>query len=832
MSDVKEVKEFPDLSNKLAAPKKQSIFERQKAEAEAKRIREEAETAAVYEDFVKSFDDEDIHEPGNQGVPRGRAGLGSGMGAPMASAPGKRHFTATGPRKSGPGSLGPPSLPAKRAYDGSRVERVGERERGMFAYDDAPSSKPLDTATAFRTSDDEDEKSQDTKENVRAAAKPTLKLSSLPPGTSIPVIKKLMPENLVVDSVRLLPLTGPDASNSVERKSMSAIVAFAQDTPASDLDSAVSTLQNTYLGWGFSLSISRHLSSATLGPVTTASVHSALTSLPFGAQPIPPPPGQSLSLSRAPPPGPHRGGYAPPSSYRPPGFARGPPPLQVKVAPPTDIRQLKIIHKTVEAVISNGPEFEALLMSRAEVQKDEKWAWLWNPRSQGGVWYRWRLWQILTGTKQQREPFRHQVFEGGVPWLEPEDNLPFEFITQYEDFISASDYHSSDEDDSDEESEARRRRRHFASAGGPPDTSVLATGDEQSYLSPLQKARLTFLLARLPTTTAKLRRGDVARVTAFAVSHAGQGAEEVVDILVSNVLRPYCFSHHANPNSEYSDGDIDMTGVDSEHRNGEDGTNSERPAPDTSAQTDTSSATLIALHLISDILSASSTSGVRHAWRYRAYFETSLLTRNIFAYLGRLEKTHGWGRLRTEKWRRSVNNVLQLWETWCVFPAGAQERFVRGFNEPPSTEEEVKEEERKKERERVAAGKGEARSKWKSVDVNAGVEEGGAEAMDVDKPRKAEVEVKNSTKAVNGSAAVEKTGDQHKLPRSNDDSRRNLSSQTARPDAVRDTSQPQPSPAVAQAAKAPVTISQDSQPPSRKRQRPRAEDMFADSDED
>ena len=48
------------------------------------------------------------------------------------------------------------------------------------------------------------------------------------------------------------------------------------------------------------------------------------------------------------------------------------------------------------------PEFEALLMTRPEVQRDERWAWLWDPRSPGGVWYRWRLWTILTGASTER----------------------------------------------------------------------------------------------------------------------------------------------------------------------------------------------------------------------------------------------------------------------------------------------------------------------------------------------------------------------------------------------------------------------------------------------
>ena len=58
MPDESKPKGFPDISAKLSAAPKKSVFERQKAEAEAKRAREQAETAAVYEDFVKSFEDD------------------------------------------------------------------------------------------------------------------------------------------------------------------------------------------------------------------------------------------------------------------------------------------------------------------------------------------------------------------------------------------------------------------------------------------------------------------------------------------------------------------------------------------------------------------------------------------------------------------------------------------------------------------------------------------------------------------------------------------------------------------------------------------------------
>src|SRR5262249_50717622 len=98
----KPIKEFPDLSNKLAAPTKKSLSERQKAEAEAKRAREEAETAAVYEDFVKSFehDDEDdaLARLGGSGAGRTGTPTRGGFGGAGTGGGPKRHFAPSGPR--------------------------------------------------------------------------------------------------------------------------------------------------------------------------------------------------------------------------------------------------------------------------------------------------------------------------------------------------------------------------------------------------------------------------------------------------------------------------------------------------------------------------------------------------------------------------------------------------------------------------------------------------------------------------------------------------------------------------------------------------------------
>lgn len=99
---------FPNVKDKLTAPTKKSAFEKSRLEAEAKRLREEAETAAVYKDFVASFDEEPLPAPGN-GFPGARGG--SFRGGPrggLPSGPGRRHFTGPPPSARGGAVGGPP----------------------------------------------------------------------------------------------------------------------------------------------------------------------------------------------------------------------------------------------------------------------------------------------------------------------------------------------------------------------------------------------------------------------------------------------------------------------------------------------------------------------------------------------------------------------------------------------------------------------------------------------------------------------------------------------------------------------------------------------------
>jgi U2-associated protein SR140 len=784
----KKIKEFPAVDNKLLAPTKKSLFEKQKAEQEAKRLREEAETAAVYASFVKSFDDED--DDNNNAQSRGssygygndRGGYGGGYGA--ATGPPKRHYGSaipSGPSGrggaprgrgfSGPGSLGPPppGLARKRPLEGFQEQQPRRRgnERVLLAFDDDYEADRKAPSRAFNTSDDEDERRGGGRSAEPAVPKPTLRLSNLPPATSPAAIKALLPPNLTVDAVRIMPSSGP--GSATERKSMSAIVTLSKETAANDIDAAVNGLQNRYLGYGFYLSLHRHLSSAALSSAPLPSLTSGAAALPFGAKPVHLDTAPSHSYA---PPGSYRG-IAPPTSYAASGPARAGPLLHVPVHAPRDIKQLKLIHKTIENLLLHGPAFEALLMTRPEVQREEKWAWLWDARSAGGIWYRWRLWEVLTGsqTKKSERGRYLPLFEDSAAWKAPDAPLAFEYVTQLDEFVSDAEYASSSSDDSGDESTARRHH------GAPPDAAALDDGT--TYLNPLEKAKLTHLLARLPTSTGKLRKGDVARVTAFAIAHAGRGADEIVAAIVANIERPFaCTSANAERAREEE-------------------------------MEDTSSASLIGLYLVSDILSSSSTSGVRHAWRYRQLFEAGLRARRTFEGLGGLERRLGWGRLRGEKWRRSVGNVLGLWEGWCVFPQEAQEHFVRVFNNPPVTREEEEAEGR-----RVRGEEKRREGRWKAVEREAVVVEEGEEAdVDVDgMPMEEDVD----------GMPMEEDVDVDGVPMEEDDEDVDGEPMALDEDEDEDAYEPPP----AASPQAPAMEAIEARPP---RRRPKAEDMFADS---
>lgn len=679
---------FPNVKDKLDAPARKTAFERAKAEAEAKRAREAAETAAVYEDFVKSFEDEGPKYGGSDRGGFGGRGGGSGLGrGTPAGGPGKRHFTTTGRSAiSGPGTLGPPPG-RKREYDAYREggfgrggSRGGFGDSGRLGFDDpgdyVVSKTPAKSDRGIKFGEDEeDEEAQSLK---KEQAKPTISLTHLLPKTTKTMVLEMMAPYFPSLTGGQVALTHGHASNAV-RKAASALITLQTDTAASEIDAAVNGLSNRYLGAGFRLGISRHLPSTIVNTTITPGAM-ANNAAPFNARPL-------FTGGRG---GFGRGGFAPPPSFGH-GSAAASHVNQSKyvisVTAPKDLKSLRLIHKTVELVLTHGPDFEALLMATPAIINDERYFWLWDSKSAEHVYYRWRLWDVVTaGDKNNERSYAGttitHLFDNSISWeLPPKKQQKFEFITDMKDFIEDEEYHSS----SDEDDES-----HQAQDSNPN------AEDTKTYLGPLRRAKLYHLLSRVPTTTGTLRRGDVARVTAFAVDNA-YAAEEIVDIMCANVSRPVAWSS-ANPDNEAS------------------------ALKDTSGNAnvqkeDQTPARMIALYLISDVLSNSGL-GVRNVWRFRQYFDQRLREGKIFEGLAEVGEKENWGKIRQEKWKRSIHSILALWESLNLFPQTSHEALRLAFEESTSKSSNVvtdvaavEEEEAKEAPKEIMASK----SKWRSV---------------------------------------------------------------------------------------------------------------------
>ncbi|KAK5128459.1 hypothetical protein LTR85_003127 [Meristemomyces frigidus] len=679
--DPEDVKEFPDVSGKLAAPKKVSAFEKERQAAEAKRLRAEEENAAALRAFQDSFADEDddfmTSVSGGRPPPTGPRGVGPAHGAQSSA---KYGMPPSGPR-SGPGSLGsasglpPANLKRKRALDEMRDvhdAKIQPSIPGPEAMRGEGRHLPQDSAQDLDHEDD--------------AAKPTIQLSSLPPETTAKEVEALLKGYVEVHGVHFLPPAGP---GSVGKRSMSAIVMLSAETKTGQIDTAVSALKDKYLGYGFFLSISRHLSSAALHPSMTGTAGAA-SAEPFGAEK---PKEQSRSSMRnAPPPQEHRG-FAPPESYdspaRPSYGRSAQPEALVNVQAPLGIETIRAIHTLAERLLCQSDpmyaiELEAYLMARPDVQKDERFSFLYDSRSPAGIYYRYLLWGPEHGDSVMEQKRRakglERVYDDTIiDWLPPYEQVPFPDLGSLAQVVTDMDYVSSDEESDDDGGE--RRFNDMREGEKALDTT------ERKHLSPVKRARLVHMLCRLPTATARLRKGDIARITNFVINHAGQGAEEIVDLLLLNIEKPFSYSLAA----KYEDSDLDQDEEDDYEPDDALptlGTDSPQPQKDGKRDDDPSNAKLIALYIISDILSASSTAGARNAWKYRQIVESGFKARKTFEHLGKLDKELTWGRLKAEQWKRKIGVVFGIWEGWSVFSSEVHEELKRSFFEPPLSEAE------------------------------------------------------------------------------------------------------------------------------------------------
>ncbi|EME41617.1 hypothetical protein DOTSEDRAFT_81873 [Dothistroma septosporum NZE10] len=676
MAEETVPQEFPDVSVKLAAPKKLSAFERERLAAQEKKRREQQENEAALREFQDSLGGEEEDNDDFDGFPRfNRApraprGPGGSLGGPPSG-----YGRPTGGPRGGPGSLGPvaglapPNLKRKRALDEMREAQEARREQeDLAAFAGRGSGRPAQDARDTRDRDEETEE---------VAPRPTVQLSFLPPSTREEDVKALLGPYLQVHSVRLQP---PPRTEYGAKRSLAAIAELSSETSTTQIHAAVSALKDKYLSAGFHLSISRHLLSTSLQTSLPSATITAPSADPFGAQKVNRDQPARLSMRNAPPPS----DFAPPDSYDPAPIPAVSANATIAVQPPSDIATLRAVHTIVDRLLSEPDasralEMEAMLMSLPEVQDDERFTFLYDSRSTAGVYYRYLLWgdsdgyESIQARKRAAQGPERILDDIVIDWVPPHEEVPFADLSSLGEVIDHSNYESSEEDSDEEE------RRHYHQSGregqGPPPPP------EKKHLTPLQVGKFAWLLSRMPSSHTKLRKAEVAAVTSFAINNAGAGAEEIVDMLVLNVEKPFTSSHCARFDKEDVDQDdddvyepdeelprLDTTAVPDAGKSGEE-------------KDDPSLAKLVALYLINDVLHNSSTAGVRNAWKYRQLFENAFRRQKTFEHLGQLEKDFGWGRFRAEQWRGRIRGLFEVWEKGSIFASDVFEQLRKNFFE-------------------------------------------------------------------------------------------------------------------------------------------------------
>jgi len=739
MAEKKDLGKFPDINDKLNAPKKVSTFEKQRQEAESKRLREEAETRKALRDFQDAFEDDDEDDPISQlargyssSAGRNAAGTQTALGDP-------RHFTQDRPRNAGPGSLGPPpNLKRKFDQDDDRGRMRSDRydnpsRRGI------PATSQRGIGTGLGLDDEDDEYMNRTRSSDPSVRKPTMLLQSLPSAMTKDDLSKILPASLRVDGIEFLK-----QSRGEQQRTLSAIVTATADTPISEIDAIVVSLQGRYLGFGCYMKISRHLSTSGGAASGLGSFVTFNDTQPFGAK-------QAINhpiidqLKFAPPPNSYNQ-QPPPGNYQQ-VQAQQQGAVQVSVTPPTDVKQLKLINSTVESLMTYGADFEALLMARPEVQQDEKWAWLFDSTSQGGVYYRWLVYRQCSEGTQVTPNQITRLFDYGPVWSAPMEKPRFDHVTDFEDLADDEEYVSSEDESGDE---GERKQYNSASAQVPLEDGP--NNSSPRYLNPYRRAKLTHLLARIPESIALLRVGDVARVTNFVVNNAGQGAEEIVDMLLTNIEHPFrqIVTYNTTTQSNFGNEDSRRSDADAADPNTPNG------------RKDTSNAKLIGLYLVSDAIQASSTSGVRDAWKYRTLFEIALASRKIFSHLGHLEKDFAWGKMKSDQWKRKIGMILGLWEQWSVFPSEVHEGFKTSFAEPEMSAAEKAEREaeeaREKERERQARWRSAEEASKERNEAEERKKDEAKEKIRVLKEKAAAMAKERAEKAVDGQSQAQGSG--------------------------------------------------------------------------
>ncbi|TGZ70483.1 hypothetical protein CRM22_003175 [Opisthorchis felineus] len=297
----------------------------------------------------------------------------------------------------------------------------------------------------------------------------------------------------------------------------------------------------------------------------------------------------------------------------------------VKVVIPSDRSILALIHRMIEFVVLEGPQFEAAIMHRE--QNNPQFKFLFDYQSSEHTYYRWKLWSVLHGesvNNWRTDEFR--MFENGPLWRPPPMNLfsggmP-EDLVEEDDYPYAPGYVPP-----------LQARRHDAEL----DEAMALS--RQCGLTEAQRGRFTQMLVDLEPS-----RANVGDVMVWCLEHA-DAASDITDCVVdalsftSSLDQSEAVSSPKNVVSEMPD--------------------ESKAKPSLSV-----SKAVARLFLISDILHNSSAK-VPNASYFRKCFERRLP--DVFLNLHALYESVD-GKLKAEQLKQKVMLCFHAWDDWAIYP--------------------------------------------------------------------------------------------------------------------------------------------------------------------
>uniref|UniRef100_A0A3Q0KRB0 U2 snRNP-associated SURP motif-containing protein n=1 Tax=Schistosoma mansoni TaxID=6183 RepID=A0A3Q0KRB0_SCHMA len=312
----------------------------------------------------------------------------------------------------------------------------------------------------------------------------------------------------------------------------------------------------------------------------------------------------------------------------------------VKVVMPSDRSILALIHRMIEFVVLEGPQFEAAVMHREA--NNPMFKFLFDYQSSDHVYYRWKLWSVLHGesvTKWRTEEFR--MFEGGPLWRPPPVNLfsggmP-EDLVEEDDYPYAPGYVPPPSGRRRESEDLQEEIRLEAAAAS-----------RRCGLTEAQRGRFTQMLEDLEPCRIK-----IGEVMVWCLEHA-DSASDIALCIVDSVA----------PNSNFTSNHLEKE-INSVDENPISDFKSDQGSTEHEKSQSISINKLVArLFLASDILYNSSAK-VPNASFFRKCFETCLpdMFKNLNSHYKNVE-----GKLKAEQLKQKVMLCFRAWEDWAVYP--------------------------------------------------------------------------------------------------------------------------------------------------------------------